>query len=175
MVAKKKKKKRDEGDNGATWRSDLWRLQSIKCSCTRLPPNPCVKGMGSAPAQSWLFCTEKKRLGGGMEGDFSPLHSTHAHYGQRGCRLTCAGCQTHCQTLVISLKSDCLHKCFPPIFYSVVVFFLVAGWQRLPCHVIVLSPCPPALAMTMWFLGRTPTVPGMRCRRWPTTPQHLTL
>lgn len=43
-----------------------------------------------------------------MEGDsFSSLRTL---WSEKGCRLTCAGCQTHCQTLMVSLKPDCLHE-----------------------------------------------------------------
>lgn len=50
-----------------------------KVLCTRLPPNPCVKGMGSAPAESDFL----QKAGWGMEGD-CPHDSTYTHYGLKG-------------------------------------------------------------------------------------------
>lgn len=37
---------------------------------------------------------------------------------------------------------DCIPKC-----YNLLFFF--SGWRRLPCHVIVLFPCPPAPGIIM--------------------------
>lgn len=51
-----------------------------KALCTRLPPNPCVKGMGSAPAESDFLHKKNPKLGGVWK-ETLPLHS--AHYGQK--------------------------------------------------------------------------------------------
>lgn len=105
------RKMRDVSDNRATWRSDLWRLQSIKCSAQDCLLIPVWKGW-AVHRLSLTFCTKKKKpkkkkLGGEVK-ETLPLDSTHAHYGQKGVGShTCAGCQTHCQTLKISL---CWHE-----------------------------------------------------------------
>lgn len=93
-------------DNRATWRSDLWRLQSIRCSAQDCLLIPVWKGWG-VHRLNLTFC---KKLGGEWK-ETLPLHSTHAHYGQKGVGShTRVGCQTHCQTLKISFESECLHE-----------------------------------------------------------------
>lgn len=99
---------RDGGDDKAMYVADGFvKITVNKVLCTRLPPNPCVKGMGSAPAQSDFLLKD----GWGTEGDSSSgLHTCTLW--SKGCGLTCVGCR--CQAR--SLKSDCLHTWFSAYF-----------------------------------------------------------
>lgn len=48
---------RGVSDNRARWLRDLGRLEWVKCSAAQdCPPNPCVKGTGSAPAETDSVC-----------------------------------------------------------------------------------------------------------------------
>lgn len=88
----------------------------------------------SSPAESDFL----QKTGWGVEGESSSRLHTCTLWSE-GCRLThllVLGCQTHCQTLQISFKSECLHEVFT--LSRVVISHLISHISHHPLNCCVL-------------------------------------